>query len=221
MTFIESWIDWSPTLLRGLWLSVRITFFSLLLGLPLGMVLALLATAKRRWLRRLAIAAVEIGRALPAIVVLQLFYYGLPSAGLSLTSMVAAVAALALTTAAYSSEIIRGGINAVPPGTIEASEALAVSPLHTLVHVTLPQALRIALAPLMGFAILIFQATSLCTTIAVPELLSQAYSIGSSTFEYLSVLVLAGLMYAVITIPSSWLVGAAEGHMSRHLRPVN
>jgi polar amino acid transport system permease protein len=185
------------------------------------MVLALVATAKRTWLRRLAIAAVEIGRALPAIVVLQLFYYGLPSTGLTLTSMVAATAALGLTTAAYSSEILRGGINAVPHGSIEASAALAVSPLYTLWFVTLPQALRIALVPLLGFAILIFQATSLCTTIAVPELLSQAYSIGSSTFDYLSVLVLAGVMYAVITIPSSWLVVMAEGRMSRHLRPLS
>ncbi|MEO7350950.1 MAG: amino acid ABC transporter permease [Marmoricola sp.] len=221
MNFLDSWLDWSPTLLNGLWLSIRITFVSLLLGLPLGMVLAVAATARRAWVRYLAIAFIELGRGAPAIVVLQLFYFGLPSTGLTLASMTAAVVALGLTTAAFTSEILRGGINAVPPGTLEASAALAVGPLDTLRYITLPQALRIALAPLLGFAILIFQATALCTTIAVPELLSQAYSIGSSTFQYLSVLILAGLMYAVITIPSGWLVTRAEARMSRHLRPAN
>lgn len=219
MTFLDSWIDWLPTLLDGLWLSVRITAASLALGLPLGLAFALAATSPSKALRTLTIGAIELGRASPAIVVLQLFYFGLPSAGLTLSSMMAATAALGLTTAAFTSEILRGGINAVPAGTLEASAALAVSRRDTLRYVTLPQALRIALAPLLGFAIIIFQATALCTTIAVPELLSQAYSIGSSTFDYLSVLILAGLMYALITIPSSWLVAVAESRMSRHLLP--
>lgn len=218
MSFLDSWLDWTPTLLDGLWLSVRITFASLLIGLPLGLLLALAATSRGTVMRRAAIVVIEVGRAAPAIVVLQLFYFGLPSTGLTLGSLVAATAALGLTTAAFSSEILRGGISAVPPGTLEAGEALAVGRFDSLRYVVLPQALRIALPPLLGFTILIFQATSLCTTIAVPELLSQAYSIGSSTFDYLSVLLLAGLMYAVITIPGSWLVSVAETRMSRHLR---
>lgn len=218
MSFLDSWMDWTPTLLDGLWLSVRITFASLLIGLPLGLLLALAATSRGILVRRTAIVVIEVGRAAPAIVVLQLFYFGLPSTGLTLGSLVAATAALGLTTAAFSSEILRGGISAVPPGTLEAGEALGVGRFDTLRYVVLPQALRIALPPLLGFTILIFQATSLCTTIAVPELLSQAYSIGSSSFDYLSVLLLAGLMYAVITIPGSWLVSVAEGRMSRHLR---
>lgn len=218
MNLLESWIDWLPTLLGGLWLSLRITFFSVLIGLPAGLALALVGSSKVRWVRRVAIAVIEVGRAAPAIVVLQLFYYGLPSTGITLDAMIAAIAALSLTTAAYTSEILRGGINAVPPGTIEASAALAVSPFDTLLHVTLPQALRIALAPLLGFVILIFQATALCITITVPELLSQSYSVASSTFQHLSVFTLAGLMYAAITIPGSWLVALSEARLSRHVR---
>jgi polar amino acid transport system permease protein len=69
----------------------------------------------------------------------------------------------------------------------------------------------------MGFGVLIFQATSLAYTIALPELLGRAYSIGSSTFQYLSVLALAGLMYAAVTIPASLLTDRAERRLSRHL----
>ncbi|WP_323960442.1 ABC transporter permease subunit [Arthrobacter sp. JZ12] len=221
MSFLTDWSAWFPTLLNGLLLSLQITAISLIAGLPLGLVLALLTSSRLRAVRIISIAVVEIGRGAPALVVLQLFYFGLPSAGITLSSFVSACVALALTTAAYTSEILRAGLQAVPAGETEACETLGVSPRDTLRFVVLPQGLRIALPALMGFAIIIFQATSLTFTIAVPELLSQAYSIGSSTFNYLSVLSLAGLMYAVITIPASWLVGGMEKRMSRHLAHVH
>lgn len=218
MTLLSDWADWFPTLLAGLWLSVKITAVSLVIGFPLGLMLAIATTSAKFWVRTLVIAIVEIGRGAPALVVLQLFYFGLPSTGITLTSFLSACLALALTTAAYSSEILRGGLQAVPPGETEACQALAVSHRDTMRYVVIPQGLRIATPALMGLAILIFQATSLTFTIATPEILSQAYSIGSSTFDYLGVLTLAGLMYAAVTIPASWLVASSEKRMSRHLR---
>jgi polar amino acid transport system permease protein len=148
---------------------------------------------------------------------LQFVYYGLPSAGLSFTAFVSAVAALSLTTAGYTSEILRGGLQAVPAGETEAAGALGMSRRDTLRFVLVPQGVRIALPSLMGFAILIFQATSLTFTISVVELLSQAYSIGAATFRYLDVLVLAGLLYLAVTIPAGWLTDRTERRLSRHL----
>ncbi|TFI42508.1 amino acid ABC transporter permease [Rhodococcus sp. 1R11] len=214
---LNDWSTYSPDLLKGLWVSVRLAGAALLIGLPFGLLLAVGSSAEQRWVRTVVIAFVEIGRGTPALVVLQLFYFGLPSAGMTLTSFVAASLALALTTAAYTSEILRGGIQSVPQGELEASEALGMPHRDTLRFVVIPQGVRVALPALMGFAILIFQATALAYTIALPELLSAAYSIGSSTFEYLSVLVLAGLFYAAITIPASWLSERAGQRMSRHL----
>jgi polar amino acid transport system permease protein len=69
----------------------------------------------------------------------------------------------------------------------------------------------------MGFAILIFQVSALAFSLGLPELLSQAYSIGASTFRYLDILVLAGLVYLAITIPASWLVDRLERRLSKHL----
>jgi polar amino acid transport system permease protein len=217
MSFLADWFIWLPTLVGGLSLSIQITLVSLVIGLPLGLLLAVMVSSRKSAIKGVSVVLVEVGRGAPALVVLQLFHFGLPSAGLTLPSFLSACLALGLTTAAYTSEILRAGLQAVPAGETEACQTLGVSTLDTLRFVVIPQGLRIALPALMGFAILVFQATSLCFTIAVPELLSQAYSIGSSTFNYLSVLALAGLMYAVITIPASWLVGRTEKKMSRHL----
>lgn len=217
MSFFADWGSWVPTLLSGLWVSVRVAGLSLLLGLPAGLLLALGAGAKTQPVRWLVIALVELGRGMPALVMLQIVYFGLPSAGLTLTVLLSAAFAFALTTAAYTSEILRGGLQAVPAGEVEAANALGMGRPDTLRFIVIPQGIRIAIPPLMGFAILIFQVTSLAYTIALPELTSQAYSIGSSTFRYTSVFVLAGLLYLAVTIPASFLTERVEKRLARHL----
>ncbi|WP_374970642.1 amino acid ABC transporter permease [Terrabacter sp. BE26] len=217
MTVLQDWLGFLPQLASGLWVSIVVCLAAVVVGLPLGLVLALGSSGRSRAVRWPAIAVVEIGRGAPALVVLQVFYFGLPSAGVTLSSTLAACLALALTTAAYTSEIIRGGLQAVPRGELEATEALGMSRPDALRFVVIPQGIRVAIPPLMGFGVLIFQATSLAYTIALPELLGRAYSIGSSTFQYLSVLALAGLMYAAVTIPASLLTDRVERRMSRHL----
>lgn len=211
------WLSHLPALGTGLLTSLEVTIVSLVFGLPFGLLLALGASSENGLLRGAVIGLVELGRGTPALVVLQIFYFGMPGFGVTLSSFVSAVIALALTTGAYTSEIIRGGLQAVPRGEVEAADALGMRQLDALRFVIIPQGLRIAVPPLLGFAILIFQATSLAYTIALPELLGAAYSIGSTTFQYLSVLTLAGLMYAAVAIPASLLTDRVTARMSRHL----
>lgn len=217
MNILTDWPSFLPGLLAGLGVSIQVALLSLLIGIPGGLMLAIGAGSKKKLVRTLIIGIVEIGRGTPALVVLQIFYFGLPASGLTLSSMGASVVALAATTAAYTSEILRGGLQAVPQGEVEAAGALGMSRRDTLRFIVIPQGFTVAIPSLIGFAILIFQATSLAYTVALPELLSQAYSIGSTTFNYVSVLVLAGLMYAAITIPASWLTCRAEKRLARHL----
>jgi len=217
MSFFADWGTWFPTLLTGLWVSVRVAALSLLLGLPAGLLLALGSSSKRRVVRWAVIGLVELGRGMPALVMLQIVYFGLPSAGLTLSAFLSSGIAFALTTAAYTSEILRGGLQAVPAGEVEAAEALGMARRDTLRFIVIPQGVRIAIPPLMGFAILIFQVTSLAYTIALPELTSQAYSIGSSSFRYTSVFVLAALLYLAVTVPTSFLTERVEKRLSRHL----
>lgn len=217
MTFINDWINVYPALLEGLGTSAKLAAFSVALGMPLGLLLALGSASRVRAVKAPLIVVVEIGRGMPALVMLQLVYFGLPEGGISLTSFISAGLALALTTGAYASEIIRGGLQSIPLGEIEAADALGMSRWTTLKTVVIPQGLRVAIPPLMGLVILIFQATSLAYSIAVPELLGAAYSAGSSTFRYLSILTLAGLFYVAITASASWLTGRVERRLARHL----
>lgn len=216
-SLLDDWADWAPRLLDGLGLSLKVTGLSLAIGLTLGLVLALWSSAKKLPVRLPAIVLVEVGRGMPALVMLQLIYFGLPDVGLTLETFPAVVVALSLTTAAYTSEIIRAGLRAVPSGQLEAASALGLSGGDTQRFVVIPQGLRIALPTLMGFAILIFQISALAYSVGLPELLSQAYSVGAATYRYLDVLVLAGLFYLAVTIPASWLVARLERRLNRHL----
>jgi polar amino acid transport system permease protein len=214
------WNDWlahDSELLRGLLASVKLAAATLLLGLPLGLLLAVTTSSRNRVVRALTVAGVEIGRGTPALIMLQIVYVGLPDVGLTFGAFLCATVALGLTTAAYSSEIIRGGLQAVPDGEIEAGDALGMSRGDVLRFVVVPQGLRIAIPPLVGFMIIMFQATSLAYSISYRELTSVAKSSSSLEFNALNMFILAGLLYAAITIPASWLSDRVDRRMSRHL----
>ena len=211
-------VSWLPDLLDGFYLSVELTIVTLLFGIPLGLLCALGVQAKSRAIRLSCLAFVEIGRGTPALVLLQFTYFGLPTAGLSLGSFAASVVALSWSTGAYTSEIIRAGLNSVPSGQREAINALGMSTLDGLRYVILPQGLRVAVPPLLGFAILVFQGTSLCFAVALPELISRAYEIGANTFFYFPVLAIAGLFYVVVCMPASFLVSYVEHRTGQYAR---
>jgi polar amino acid transport system permease protein len=216
-----TWADivgWLPDLWGGFLISLQVTFFSLLFGIPLGLLLALGVQSKMKPLRWTCLGVVEIGRGSPALVLLQFIYFGLPSTGLSVTSFVSAVVALAWCTGAYTSEIIRAGLDAVPQGQHEAANALGMSHVDGLRYIIVPQGLRVAIPALLGFSILVFQGTSLCFTIALQEIISRAYDIGNTTFFYFPALAVAGLFYAAVCIPASLLVTYVEHRAGRYAR---
>jgi polar amino acid transport system permease protein len=213
---LDFWGEWLPTLLSGLLVSLEVTAVCLALGIPLGLLLALGVQSKTKAVRIPSLFVVEIGRGTPALILLQFAYFGLPSAGLTLSSFASASFALAWCTGAYTSEIIRAGLQAVPHGQKEAAAAIGLTGGDALRFVVLPQGLRVSVPALFGFSILMLQASSLCFAIALPELVSQAYIIGSNTFRYMSILVLAGLLYAIICIPATIAVSALERRLGRH-----
>lgn len=203
-------IDWLSELIPGLWVSIKLTAASLAVGLPAGIGLALMVMSPLRPLRWLALFLVEAGRGTPALVVLYLVYFGLPSTGLSLNAFLSATIALAFATGAYTSEIFRAGIAGVPHGQIEAGTALAMTRWMQLRRVILPQAIRNVIPPLIGWCIILFQGTSLAYAISVRELMARAYNIGTVTFRFWDVILLAGALYAIICIPLAQLVSRME-----------
>jgi polar amino acid transport system permease protein len=212
--------EWLQTLLPGLWTSVLLTLALLAMGMPLGLLLAVgLSSRRLRLVRLLTLACVEIGRGVPALVLIYLVYFGLPEAGLTIGAFAAGSVALAVSFGAYTSEVFRAGLAAVPSGQLEAARSLGLAPAKTFRLVVLPQAIRIVTPPLLGWAIVYFQATSLCFAIAVPELLSRAYTLATTTFQYLGILTLAAALYAVVCIPSSRLIARVERRRERARQP--
>jgi len=197
---LAEWAGLLPQLMPGLVFTLELTALSLLFGLPLGVVLATGTMAPARAVRWPVIVLVEIGRGAPALILLYLVYNGLPQIGLLLSSFPAAVIAITITTGAYSSEVFRAGLQAVPKGQREASRALGLSTWNEFRLVVLPQAVRIVIPPIIGLAIIVFQGTSLAYAISVPELLSRAYNIGTITFQFMPPLSLAGIVYAVVSL---------------------
>jgi polar amino acid transport system permease protein len=215
---LDFWWEWLPNLLSGLEISLTVTAVCLVVGIPLGLILALGVQSRNPVVRSAALVIVEIGRGTPALILLQFAYFGLPNAGLALSSFASASLALAWCTGAYTSEIIRAGLESVPHGQKEAAAAIGLTRLDALRYVVLPQGLRVAVPPLFGFSILMLQASSLCFAIALPELVSQAYVIGSNTFRYMAILMLAGLLYGAICIPATMAVAALERRLGQHTK---
>ncbi len=215
---LSFWLDSLPFLLDGLGVSLKVTGAALAIGLPLGLLLALGVQSKVRLVNLISLLFVEIGRGAPALVVLQFAYFGLPQGGLTLSSFTSAVLALAWNTGAYTSEIIRAGLESVPFGEVEAASAMGMMRADTLRFVIIPQGLRVAAPALLGFAAAMLQATSLCFTIALPELTSNAYLIGQATFRYMEILSLAAILYAAICVPATIAVGVLEQRLGKHAR---
>jgi polar amino acid transport system permease protein len=217
MDLLTQWLSWMPSLAPGLVISLQLTGLALLIGFPFGLLLAVMAEAKFLPLQWISFAFVEIGRGLPALVLLYLLYFSLPDAGITLTSLTTAIIALSWNTGAYASEYFRAGLAAVPLGQKEAAITSGLTGWTGFRIVILPQALRISTPPLAGLAVLVFQGSALAFVIAVPELMSKAFEIGSITFEYLSVYTLTAVIYGSLTLVFLGLVRLLELRLGRHL----
>lgn len=163
-----------PLLMSGLWITLQIGVVSIIAGLVLGLGLALVRLYGPFWLQLLARAYINFMRSIPLLVLLIIIYYALPFVGIRLSPFLSAVSALSLVSAAYTAEIFRAGIEAVPKGQFEASSALGLSYRHMMVDVVLPQAIRIVIPPLTNNCINVMKDTALASVVAMPDLLKQA-----------------------------------------------
>lgn len=163
-----------PLLLQGLWVTLQIGVVSIVAGLIFGLILALVRLYGPIWTQVLAKLYINFMRSIPLLVLLIIIYYALPFVGIRLSPFLSAVSALSLVSAAYTAEIFRAGIEAIPKGQFEASSALGLSYRHMMVDVILPQAVRIVIPPLTNNCINVMKDTALASVVAMPDLLKQA-----------------------------------------------
>lgn len=212
----QTWLGYVYELLPGLGNALQLTGVSLALGLPIALVFALLIQFGPKLLSWVVIAVVEIGRGIPLLVLLYIFYQGLPQVDLYPSAMVAAITAFTWSAAAYATETIRSSIQSVPAGQVEAANAIGLTSVDRFRHVILPQASRVAIPPLMGLSVVMFQLTSLAYVITISEVMQAAYFLGTKTLNYLPIFVAAAVVYASITIPASAAVTLVEKKLSKH-----
>ena len=202
-------------ILAGLWLTVEISAVSIVAGTALGIVLAFLRSMAGRGLRVAVDTYVELIRNTPFLVQLFLIYFGLPAAGLRVGAVTAALIGMTVNLAAYSTEIIRSGIEAVHKSQIEAGEALGFTQVQVYRHVVLVPALQKVYPALCSQFVLMMLASSICSAISTGELTAAASFVQSQSYRsfevYLAVtgiyLVLALALRGLLALLGLWLFG--------------
>jgi len=198
-----------PLLLQGLRVTVTLGAVSILAGLAGGLALSLVRLYAPAPLRAAARWYIDVFRSLPLLVLLVLVYYALPFVGLRLSSFAAAATSLSLVSCAYTAEIFRAGIEAVPKGQFEAAAAIGLSFGDSMRHVILPQALRIVMPPLTSNCINVMKDTALASVVAMPDLLKQATQ-AQALAANPTPLIGAALLYLALLLPMMRLVGSIE-----------
>ena len=188
-----------PSLLQGAALSLQITLLAASIGLTLGSILGLAETMQSRSIRFSIGAYVALFRGTPMLVQILFLYYVLPQFGIAIDPFWSASLAIGLNSAAYVSQIIRGGIKGVSVGQIEAACTLGFSSIQTMRYIVFPQALRISLPSLGNELITLVKDSSLASIIGVMELSKEASIIRSRTYDAFSILLAVAAIYLLLT----------------------
>lgn len=219
-----------PQLLDGAWVTVQITVLSVLIGLVLAIPLALLRVSHNPLLWAPAYAYILYFRGTPLLVQLFLIYYGsgqdqireaLDAVGLwgfFRQAWFCAVLSLTLNTAGYTAEILRGAIQAVPHGEIEAARACGMSGWLLYRRIILPKAFRLALPAYGNEVVFLFQATSLVSIISLMDLTGVARVIAARSFAIYELYITAGVIYLIVTYGILFIFKRVEFRLSGHLR---
>jgi polar amino acid transport system permease protein len=192
--------DYALDLLHGAWLTLQLSAVAIAGGFILGTLLAIARTGSIGWARRIVVVYVEIIRNTPLLVQTFWLFFGLAGAGYKITAFSAAVIAMSLNVAAYSSEIIRAGIESVRKGQIEAADSLGLSRASVLFDVILPPAIERVMPALISQYVLLMLATSIMAQISVEELMAAASRITSETFRGFEIFIVVAGIYIVMSV---------------------
>jgi len=217
-----------PKLLAGAGLTLELVGLGLAIGLIIAIPLALARVSGRWWLNGPAYGYIFFFRGTPLLVQIFLIYYGLsqfPGIRQSALWLIlrepfwCAIIAFALNTAAYTGEIIQGGIRGIPHGEIEAARAIGMSRLLLFRRIILPRAFRLALPAYGNEIVILLKSSALASTITLLDLTGVARTIIARTYMPIELFVMAGVIYLVITFLITRAIRALEYRLSPHTRP--
>ncbi len=222
MDLLTTFFNWPvfrdalPLLLQGLGITVMLGAVSIVLGSAAGLLLVMLRLYAWAPVRAVARVYIDVFRSMPLLVLLVLVYYALPFVGVRLSSFAAAATALSMVSAAYTAEIFRAGIQALPKGQLEAAAAIGLRFFDTQRHIVWPQALRIITPPFTSNCINVLKDTALASVVAMPDLLKQATQ-AQALAANPTPLIGAAVLYLALLLPLVRLVGYFEArHQKAH-----
>jgi len=223
-------IDSLPRLMSGAWITIQLTSISVAIGLVLAVPLALLRLARSRILSWPVYGFIFYFRGTPFLVQIFLIYYGsgqfreaLDALGLWFffrEAYYCAILTLTLNTAAYTAEILRGAIQAVPWGEIEAAKAVGMSKVQRYRRIILPKAFRLAWPAYTNEVVFLLQVTSLVSIITVMDITGVARVVASRSFAFYEMYIAAALLYLVLVYGLLFVFKRIENKISAHLKPL-
>ena len=203
-----------PVLLQGAKLTLLIAVSGLLLGFLAGSLIGLAKTARKTFLCKPAGGYIAVVRGTPLMVQVLFLYFGLPVLlGMSIPPLTAGIIAIAVNSAAYIAEVVRGAIESIDKGQVEAARSMGLTRCQALLYVVWPQAFRRMIPPLGNQFIISIKDTSLLVVIGVGELTRQGQVIASVNFRAFEVWLTVALIYLAMTLSLSKILEMAERRM--------
>ncbi|TSD87354.1 amino acid ABC transporter permease [Mycobacterium sp. KBS0706] len=196
----DSLRDYWPSFLHGALMTLEMTAVATVLGLAIGVVLAIGRRGRSRWIAGLCGAYVEIVRNTPYLIQIFFLFFGLSSIGLRLPIFAAAVLTMVINVGAYTAEIVRAGMDTVPPGQVEAAQALGLSTPQIYWDVILRPALERVYPALTSQFVLMMLSSSVTSQISAEELTAIANNIQSDTFRPFETYIVVALLYLAMAL---------------------
>ena len=216
--------EYWPLYLQGAGVTLLLAFFTVLLGFMIGILLAFAKISKKRWLSFLATTYIEIVRGTPLLVQMLIVFYMLPTFGVNIPNLFGiakfgdytlVVLALVMNSAAYIAEIIRGGIQDVDKGQTEAGLALGMSQSLLMRKIILPQAIKNILPALGNEFIVIIKESAIVSVVGITDLMFAAQQVRSATYLPFEPLIMAAVVYFIMTFTLSKIMQQVEGRMKQ------
>lgn len=215
MSIFELFAQIYPRLLQGLWMTIELTLVSLLIAAVLGLLFGLLSVSRTTFLRGISRVYIDIIRGTPLIVQVFFIYFGIPSAlNMRLDAFIAGVIALSLNAGAYTAEIVRGGIQSIDKGQMEAARSLGLPYTMAMRRVVLPQAIKTMIPAIVNQCIITLKDSSLVSVIGLAELTQTGRLIIANNFESLKMWIIIGVMYFIPIMILSKVSSHIERKMS-------
>ena len=203
-----------PFFLRGLWMTTKVAFISLILCTLIGFILGMIRSSNNVFLRRIVGIYVAFARGTPFVVQIFIVFFIFPEWGLQLDAFPAALLAMAIMGSAFVCEIVAGGISAIHKGQWEAASSSGLTKFQQLRLVIVPQAMKVIVPPLVGQYVLLIKDTSVVSVIGVMELTRVGWVTVVRIPEGLMVFALVGILYFSISYPLIVLSNYLERRMT-------